>query len=235
MRNTPLNRSKRIRLGLYLALGIGFLLLPAPAQEEAVDGIVAVVNNDVITLTDFRIAQGFGFYSSEGDSGEQLSAWEILDRLIEQKLIVWVADPDLNVPVPELEVWYERLSGTVGAEAFQRRMEEFDLTRDEFYVYLAEMIASRGVLEQRFQMAVTVSLREIEAYYNETYVPEQTAMGLEPEPMVEILDKLETAVKSDGTRVLIGEWVRNLRKEADIDVFAGNYPQYFERIQRKGP
>lgn len=235
MRETKSKLSKRIRRGLYLALGIGFLLLPAPAQEEAVDGIVAVVNTDVITLTDFRIVQGFGLVASDLDGAGNLSAWEILDRLIEQKLVVWVADPDLNVPVPELEAWYERLSGTIGAEAFQQRMEEFDLTRDEFYVYLAEMIASRGVLEQRFQMAVTVSLREIEAYYNETYVPEQTARGLEPEPMVEILDKLETAVKSDGTRVLISEWVRNLRKEADIDVFAENYPQYFERIPRKGP
>jgi len=235
MRKETSKRTARIRRRLCLALGIGLLLLNASAQEEAVDGVVAVVNNDVITLTDFRIVQGFGMYVSDPGSGAHPSAWEVLDRLIEQKLIVWVANPDLNVPIPELEGWYERLSAALGAESFQQRMEEFDLTRDEFYVYLGEMIVSRRVLEQRFQMAVTVSLREIEAYYNKTYVPQQAARGLEPEPMVEILDKLETAVKSEGTRVLIGEWVRNLRKEADIDVFAENYPQYFERIPQKGP
>ena len=214
---------------------IPLLMITVGSQEVAVDGIVAVVNQEVITLTDFRIVHEFGINRSDREDRSGLSSRDVLEGLIEQKLIILITNADINVPVIELERLYQQLSDSLGTALFQRKMVEFDLKREELSVYLGEMIASRRVLEQRFQMAVTVSLREIEAYYNETYVPEQTAGGLEPEPMVEILDQLETAVKSEGTRVLIGEWVRNLRKEADIQVFAENYPQYFDKIKRKGP
>jgi hypothetical protein len=201
----------------------------------AVDGIVAVVNEEVITLTDFRIVHEFGINRSDWEDRSGLSSRDVLEGLIEQKLIILITNADINVPVIELERLYQQLSDSLGIELFQQKMAEFDLTREEFYVYLGEMIASRLILAQRFQLTVSVTLREIEEYYEQTYVPEQRDKGQEPQPMVEILDMLEAEVKSEETRLLSAEWVRNLRKEADIQVFAENYPHYFEKIQRKGP
>lgn len=78
-------------------------------------------------------------------------------------------------------------------------------------------------------MAVMVGLREIEAYYNQTYVPQRRAEGTVPQPMVEILPQLEAALKAEGTRSLIQEWARNLRKEANVQVFTDRFPQFFRR------
>jgi hypothetical protein len=214
---------------------IHLLMAPVGSQEVAVDGIVAVVNEEVITLTDFRIVHEFGIHRLDQENEPALSSRRILDGLIEQKLIILITNADINVRVVELERLYQQLSDSLGTELFQQKMAEFDLTREELYVYIREMSASRLMLAQRFQRTVSVTLREIEEYYEQTYVPEQRDKGQEPQPMVEILDMLEAEVKSEETNFLSEEWVRNLMKEADIRVFAEHYPQYFDKIQNKGP
>ncbi len=231
----PAKRSEKLTRVWGCVFAIHLLMISVGSQEVAVDGIVAVVNEEVITLTDFRIVHEVGIKRSDREDRSELSSRDVLEGLIEQKLIILITNADINVPVIELERLYQQLSDSLGIELFQQKMAEFDLTREELYVYLGEMIASRLILAQRFQLTVSVTLREIEEYYEQTYVPEQRNKGQEPQPMVEILDMLEAEVKSEETRLLSAEWVRNLRKEADIQVFAENYPQYFERIQRKGP
>jgi len=208
---------------------IHLLMAPVGSQEVAVDGIVAVVNEEVITLTDFRIVHELGIHRLDQENGSAVSSRGTLDGLIEQKLIILITKADINMPVVELERLYQQLSDSLGAELFQQKMAEFDLTREELYVYLKEMITSRMILTQRFQLTVLVTLKEIEEYYEQTYVPEQRAKGQEPQPMVEILDMLEAEVKSEETRLLSEEWVRNLMKEADIQMFAEHYPQYFDK------
>ena len=42
-------------------LGVVLAAASSPGQQT-VDGILAVVDREVITLTDFRIAQAFGLY-----------------------------------------------------------------------------------------------------------------------------------------------------------------------------
>ncbi len=231
----PARRSEKLTRVWGCVFAIHLLMISVGSQEVAVDGIVAVVNEEVITLTDFRIVHEFGIKRSDREDRSELSSRDVLEGLIEQKLIILITNADINVPVIELERLYQQLSDSLGIELFQQKMAEFDLTREELYVYLGEMIASRLILAQRFQLTVSVTLREIEEYYEQTYVPEQRNKGQEPQPMVEILDMLEAEVKSEETRLLSAEWVRNLRKEADIQVFAENYPHYFEKIQRKGP
>ncbi len=230
----PARRTEKPTRVWGCVLAIHLLMITVGSQEVAVDGIVAVVNEEVITLTDFRIVHEFGINWSDRENRSRLSSRDVLEGLIEQKLIILITNADINVPVIELERLYQQLSDSLGTELFQQKMAEFDLTREELYVYLGEMIASRLILAQRFQLTVSVTLREIAEYYEQTYVPEQRDKGQEPQPMVEILDMLEAEVKSEETRLLSAEWVRNLRKEADIQVFAENYPHYFEKIQRKG-
>ena len=231
----PVNRFEWLTRVWGCVFAIFLLMTPAGSQEVAVDGIVAVVNEEVITLTDYRIVHELGIHRLDQENGPAVSSREILDGLIEQKLIILITNADINMPVVELERLYEQLSDSLGAELFQQKMAEFDLTREELYVYLKEMIASRLILIQRFQLTVLVTLKEIEEFYEQTYVPEQRAKGQEPQPMVEILDMLEAEVKSEETRLLSEEWVRNLMKEADIQVFTEHYPQYFDKNQRKGP
>ncbi len=234
MRKRPETRSKGFTRAWTCFLAIQMLaVVPAPSQDVVVDGIVAVVNEEVITLTDFRIVHEFGIHRLDKGAEPDLSPRGVLEGLIDQKLIILITNADINVPVGELERFFQQLADSLGSESFQQKMAEFDLTREELYVYLREMVASRLVLNQRFQRTVSVTLKEIEDYYQNSYVPEQRAKGQEPQPMLEILDMLETVAKSEETRLLSSEWMRNLRKEADIQAFTEDYPEYFSETPKK--
>jgi len=198
-------------------------------RQETVDGILAVVNQDVITLTDFRIVMTFGLYRRDNQADSVGSPHEVLDRLIDQKLILAMTNPDFTVHENELETKYQSLVEAGGLDALQRDLTLFDLSREGLNAYIRDAILCERVLEQRFQMAVLVGLREIEAYYNQTYVPQRRAEGTVPQPMVEILPQLEAAVRAEGSRSLIQEWARNLRKEANVQVFTDRFPQFFRR------
>ena len=209
-------------------LGVVLAAASSPGQQT-VDGILAVVDREVITLTDFRIAQAFGLYHRFLQNSETIpSSLEILDRLIDQKLIIRMTNPDITVHRNELDDVIQRLSDEMGIDTFRRNMGIFDLERSELSEYVREFVAFQRILDQRFQLAVTVSLRQIESYYADTYLPQMKNRGEEPQPMLEILDDLESSLRSQETRRLIQEWARNLRRQAEIQVFIDAYPEYFK-------
>ena len=219
-----------IQKTVYLAMGVGCLLSFVHSQDVPIDGIVAVVDEQVITLTDFKIASSFGlFHSVQSEEALANSSRLILESLIDQKLVVLMISPSTRVHSNELEQGYQDLISRFGSDSLLRKMAELDLDRGELFQYLEEVIVYRRILAQRFQQSVGVNLSQIENYYENTYVPEQRVKGLEPSPMLDILKQLESAVIADSTRSLILEWVGNLRGEADILILADSYPQFFEK------
>ena len=46
--------------------------------------------------------------------------------------------------------------------------------------------------------------------------------------MMQILEEIETAVKADKSQNLVEEWIQNLRKQAEIQLFTERYPEYFK-------
>ena len=152
------------------------------AFQETIDGIVAVVNDDVLTLTDVKIARAFGFYEEPGDSGKDLSYLQILNRSIERKLIVALARQDLDVTPEEIAAWLTRISSNLGPGVLLEQLQNFDLTTEELGAYGKELLLYRKIIDQRFSLTATVSLDEIETYYNQTYLPQEKERGNEPHP-----------------------------------------------------
>jgi hypothetical protein len=210
-------------------LGLIFFLIVTASAQEKVDGIVAIVDEEIITLTDFRIAWTFGLFYRDVETGTSPAPRDVLENLIDQKLILQMTNPDLSLPAAEIEAEFLRLRQEYGEDYVRRHMDDFDIDRDALFDYIRRLLAFRHVLDERFQLSINLSLQEIETYYSQVYVPDQRAEGLDPRPMVEILPELERALKSRRTRALIREWQRNLRKEADIQVYADKYPEYFGR------
>jgi hypothetical protein len=219
-----------VQKAIGLAVVAGCLLSFVRGQNVPIDGILAVVDEQVITLTDFKIARSFGLYHSvRSDDASAVSSLLILESLIDQKLVVLMINPSTRVHSNELEQGYQDLISRFGSESLQQKMAELDLDRGGLFQYLEEAIVYRRILAQRFQQSVGVNLRQIENYYENTYVPEMRAKGMEPSPMLDILKQLESAVIAESTRSLILEWVGNLRDEADILILADQYPQFFNK------
>ncbi len=198
--------------------------------QETIDGIVAIVNDDVVTLTDVRLAKAFGFYDNHKGETEELSYQDILERTIERKLIIGLARQDLTVTTEEVSAWLLATTNNMEEETIRRQFETFDITEEELGAYGEEVLLYQKIIDQRFSLTVTASLSEIEVYYNQTYLPEQQARGEQPVPMMQILEEIEGAVKAHKSRNLVGEWIQNLRRQAEIQLYTERYPEYFKLL-----
>jgi len=202
----------------WLYIVICFLLFPSRGLAEVVDRIAAVVNEQVITLTDLRIVEEFGFYDKEIEASDQNLHRFILDKMIDQKLVIQLSGEQISVSEEEVGSLLKARAEEIGPEEFRRKLEEFGMNRDDLKSYAEERIKYQKIIFQRFSQGHIVSLKEMEDYYQRVYLPSQQKKGLEPRPMMDILAEIESLIRQEKIKTQVEAWIISLRKRADIQV-----------------
>lgn len=210
------HRMKRVAIIFLLCVFIG--LSCVYSHSEIIDRIVAVINEEVITLTDVRIAEDFGLYAEEieEEGGDPRS--QILERLIDQKVVIQLSSEEVLIKGEELDELLMQITQRLGADEVERRLAQFGLAREDLRDYIREIIRYKSIISQIFSRVNPVSLKEIEDYYQEIYIPAQKEQKVEPQPMMEILDEIESRVKQEKTKAQIEDWINNLREKSDIQI-----------------
>ncbi len=194
------------------------LILCGFGWGEVIDRIVAVVNNEVITLTDVNIIQKFGLFEDlEGEPEEEIQR-SILDRLISQKLVIQLTSEGFVVDEEELEAYLSDIVQKTDPDLAEEALLQFGLDWDDLKSYLVEKLLFEKIIAQRFNQGVIVSIEEIERYYEQGYVPSQRQSNRSPLPMIEVLDQIETELKREKVEGQIQEWIKNLKREANIEI-----------------
>jgi len=211
-------RTKKI-LAWLLAAGTPLLVsCTSSAQSVVVDCIVGIVNTRVITLTDLRMVAAFGVYAAEEKPQGADAAAFLLDRMIDQKVVIDLAGERIQVDKVRTEAAFQSLIDRLGPEKAKAEMDTFGLAVDDLKSYLEEKIMCETIIANRFIQSASVTLREIEAYYAETYVPAQKKLGVEPRPMVEMLSPIESELKKSKVESQVALWIKNLRKQAEVEI-----------------
>lgn len=187
-------------------------------SQEVIDRIAAVVNEYVITLSDVKIAASFELFDEETVS-QDADFFVILDWLINQKLVLGLAQESRSIERETVEAAYQSLLHKLGNEVVKTKLDSFGLKKEDLQDYLFEIILFQGIIEDRFGMAVRVRLREIEDYYRDKYVLiHKDPKNSELLPLMEVLEEIESAIKKEKIKRLVEEWLKNLRREADIQI-----------------
>lgn len=187
-------------------------------QEETVDRILALVNGQVITMTDVRIAKTFGLYEKGQGSNPQDTVVEVLQKLIDQKLVIQVTRDDASVDRGEMDAFLTEVSEEMGKDRFQEELEKFGMEPNDLGFYAYERILFSRILSSRFDRVVPVTLEEIQDYYETKYIPDQQNKGSEPKSMLDILDDIEAVLRKEKSEEQVEEWIQNLREKADIQI-----------------
>ena len=189
-------------------------LVPA-ARSQVEDCVAAVVNTRVITRVDLRIVDRFGLHPDDA-GGRSLE--RLLDRVVEQKLVVDLAREQAAPGGEEIAAAMNALVLTLGPEDFRKGLDEFGLEEVDLRPYVEEKLFYRKVIASRFSQSAPITLKEIEAYYQEVYVPAQTREGIVPAPMIQVLDRIETRIQERKREEQIATWIGNLKALADIHI-----------------
>jgi len=192
------------------------LLAAAAGPAQTVNCLVAVVNGNIITLHDVQVAAefGLGFAATGGEGTDpRLAALEVL---IDRKVVLDLAREARGLSGEELDAALADLRRVVGEDAFAAKLRKFSLREKDLAPYVEDGILYERAIALRFSQTIPVSLTEVERHYRDSYVPEQTRLGKTAEPLDRVADRIETTIRDERRMKQTADWVRDLRKQADI-------------------
>lgn len=208
---------RRRALGLGLA-GALCLCLVSASPAQTVDCILAVFNGQVITLSDIRILDAFGFFPRDGTSSQADRLRAALDRFIGQMIVVDMTRGQSLVSEDRVEAAIRDMESRLSGPVFARNLEAFGLVRDDLKPYIEDRLLFEEVINSRFGGSVSVTLTEIEAYYDGTYLPAQKKSGAQAAPLLQVLNEIESLLKKDKIAVQADSWVAKLRGQGAVEI-----------------
>ena len=148
---------------------LGLLLGVATVQAAYLDRVIAAVNNEVITLSDLRLAVAFNKAVGGKRSGSQLAA-ETLEGLVNRGLLLQEAYRlrFAEVSAAEVEAEKDRFRKGLGPEqAYQDFLSRSGMTEERLSRMLRERLVVEQFVQRKIEMYARVSREDVQAYYEE--------------------------------------------------------------------
>jgi peptidyl-prolyl cis-trans isomerase SurA len=152
------------------------LLLAIPASAELVDRVAAVVNNDIITLSEVEaraapeLARLQGVSKADRAEAREKVLKHALDDLIGEKLMeAQIRDLAIDVTDAEVELGLEdvRKQNNVDADRFEQMLAQEGLTMDTYKVFMKKHLARMKLINLKVRGKVKVSDEDLKAAYNQ--------------------------------------------------------------------
>ncbi|MGH9311285.1 MAG: hypothetical protein ACRD1U_18050 [Vicinamibacterales bacterium] len=197
-------------LGVALALGLSV----ATVRAEVIDRILAVVNGQIITLSDARAALRLGLVPPDV-SKDPIDA--VMQRLIDRRLMLVEVDryappepaePEIDSAVAAIR---DRYSGAAG---FDEALKQTVVSREELRRYVRDSLRIDAYLQQRFTSLVEPSAAEAVVYYRE-HAAEFTAGG-QLRPFEDVREEARRRLIEQRRAAFVREWVDGLRRRASL-------------------
>jgi peptidyl-prolyl cis-trans isomerase SurA len=208
------------QLGLLLSISL------CCAAQTIVDKMVVVVNNRVITQSDWDQQERFEALA-EGRSPKNVEhSAPALERLIDRELI---SEHIRNVSFQHATA--EQIAKQIAEirkqipaqqsqteEDWKKTLAEYSLTQEDLEDTIAKQLDVLRFVEVRFRPSVQVSADEVDAYYKETFLPElkKSANGGSQPPLDQVKDKIRELLIEQRVNEILNNWVQNLRSQANI-------------------
>ncbi len=225
-------RVSRLRL-LVSALILPLWLLPLPGME-VVDRVAAVVDTQVITLTDLLWAIRYrGLEIPDDPVARRDMLLESLTQLVEQKLIAREAaqTPGIQVTPQDIEARVTAYrSQFPSEEAFQQRLTQIEMTPSDLRELVARQLAVLQFVKVRFEPFIIVLPDQIEEYYSDELVPELRSGGQAPPPLEVVEEQIRQVLTLQRTNAEVENWVGNARRKADVEILLYRNPDWLPNL-----
>lgn len=233
--NCGLPIRRMIALGNICLLGLAACMAEAPGQGQApaavvLDRVVAVVNNQAILASDVDeeiqlsvldpARVGLGVLTPQV-ALEQLIGRALIQQQIRQEDAQAADPPQAEVDARLAEIRRELPAcvhqNCASEDGWQAFLAGHGLTPERVATYLRYRIQILRFIEQRFRQGIRITPQEIETYYRETLLPQYRAGDAIP-ALNEVEPRIEEILLQQRVNVLFGDWLRNLRKQGEVEV-----------------
>lgn len=197
-----------------------------PAHAEITDSVAALVGGEVITLSDVRWLIQFRGPTLPPDPAQRKSVYSAaLNQLIEETLIAAEArnTPGAEILRPEIETRVEVYRRSFRSEElFQEKLRSMGMSPESLHAMIRRQLAVQKFVRVRIQPFTIVLPREIETYYQETFLP---TVRDGPAPPLELLqNQIQEIVGLRKTNQELERWVTRARQRTVVEVLLFREP-----------
>jgi hypothetical protein len=197
------------------ALAFVLLLVPAAIlRAEIIDRILAVIEGQLITLSDVRAVTRLGLETAP-ESGDSILA--VLDKLIDRHLMLVEVDryappePSTSEIDTQFQVVQKRFADALGLET---TLAQVGWARDDVRRYVRDELRIERYLQQRFAATIQPTDEELAAYYR-IRADDYTRGGVLI-PFADVRDEVRDRFVRERRATLVREWLAGLRRRANI-------------------
>lgn len=198
------------------------LLLALPASAVTVDRIAAVVDRQVLTVSEITQMLEIRFFPRLATSEDEQRR-EVLDALIAQALryrdVERFGAEDISHDTIDARVQEIKRRFATETE-FNAALARAELTIEEVQALVKRQLQVEAYIQERFAPLVFVSAEDIEEYYRGPWTQQRRERGLPIPPLGEVRDEVREAVRSTRLQDEIDKWTAQLRGRANVDVYA---------------
>ena len=200
-----------------LVVGLAILVSASgPVRAEIIDRVLAVVDTQIITLSDVRAALRFGLVPEDVTTDP---TGAVLQRLIDRRLMLIEVDryappePSEAAVNASLAAVERRFKDALGLEI---ALNQSSLTREELRRQLRDTLRIESYLQQRFSTSVQVSDDEVARYYREH--PEEFTREGQVRSFEEARETARARVIEHQRATFVTQWIEGLRKRGSVQL-----------------
>lgn len=212
-------------LGLALAAGAqqnpnaasGTKVRPSPPATTEVDGIAARIGNDVLTDSEVRELEDY----QKLIEGQAQDRAKVTDELIDQRIVESDALAT-KFPHPSAQEVSAEFAAVLkefpSREQFLTRLGQVGLTEDQVRHILERQLYYARFLSYKFHAATQVTAAEIEAYYQQEFIPTLEKRHLSVPALGQVEAQIRQLLTQEQINEKAAQWLEEARARLRIIV-----------------
>jgi len=197
-------------------------------RGTVLDGVVAVVNGDVILESDVDEERRFENIQPYRGSATDFSRDRAVQRLIDRTLILQQAalEPDqTSVTEEELDRQLKTLRHDIPVckqyqcetdAGWMKYLEANGFTQKEFRDRWRKRMALLRLIQVRFRSGIHISDDEIKNYYEKVMLPEYAKQKVTPPKLETVSTRIEEVLLQQQVGNLLRDWLQSLRVQGSV-------------------
>jgi hypothetical protein len=199
------------------------LLAAAPLAAATIDRIAAVVDRQVLTVSEINQMVEIRFFPRPAKSSDDDYRRDVLEDLIAQALRFRDVERfgAAEVPKDSIEARLREIQARFASPAeFDAAVQRAELTPDEVRALVKRQLQVEAYIQERFAPLIFVSNEEIASYYSGTWSAQRRQRGLPIPPLNDVREEIRALLRGDRLQSEVERWTTQLRARANVDIYA---------------
>ena len=155
----------------------GVLLTDLSAETVMLDRIVAVVNDEIITLAELEKFKDILYMGAEQKPLDPQANLQLINQMVEKRLMLQEAKVlEIKVTEAQLQSAIDDVvqKSNASLDDFKKIVKESGITFEEYRDLLKSELIQSQVISQRVQAKISITDKDVEEYYLEKIKPDET-------------------------------------------------------------